>query len=72
MAETEEELQSLLMTVKEESEEAGLKLNTQKNKIMVSSPITSWQIDGEKMQIVVEFIFLGSRIIEDCDCSPRN
>ena len=72
MAESKEELKSLLMKVKKQSEKAGLKLNIQKTKIMASGPNTSWQIDGEKMQIVVEFIFLGSRIIEDCDCSPRN
>ena len=58
--------------MKEESEKAGLKLNIQKTKIMASSPITSRQIDGETVETVVEFIFLGSRIIEDCDCSPRN
>ena len=65
MAESEEELKSLLMKVKEESEKDGLKLNIQKTKIMASSPITSWQIDGEKMEI----IFLGSKITEDGDCS---
>ena len=69
MAETEEELQSLLMTVKEESEEAGLKLNIQKTKIMVSGPITSWQIDGETMETVADFIFWVSRISADGDCS---
>ena len=69
MAESEIELKSLLMRLKEESEKAGLKLNTQKNKIMVSSPITSWQIDGEKMQTVTDFIFLGSGITVDGDCS---
>ena len=62
MAESEEELKSLLMKVKEESEKAGLKLNIQKTKIMASSPITSWQIDGEKMETVTDFIFLGSKI----------
>ena len=62
MAESEEELKSLLMKVKEESEKAGLKLNIQKTKIMVSSPITSWQIDGETMETVTDFIFLGSKI----------
>ena len=72
MAESKEELKSLLKRVLEESLRAALKLNIQKTKIMASGPNTSWQIDGEKMQIVVEFIFLGSRIIEDCDCSPRN
>ena len=65
MAESEIELKSLLMRLKEESEKAGLKLNTQKNKIMVSRPITSWQIDGEKMQTVTDFIFLGSKITAD-------
>ena len=62
MAETKEELKSLLMKMKEESEKAGLKLNTQKTKIMVSSPITSWQIDGETMETMRDFIFLGSKI----------
>ena len=60
------------MKVKEENEKVDLKLNIQKTKIMASGPITSWQIDGETVETVVEFIFLGSRIIEDCDCSPRN
>ena len=69
MAESEEELKSLLMKVKVESEKAGLKLNIQKTKIMASSPITSWQIDGEKMEIVKDFIFLGSKITTDGDCS---
>ena len=69
MAESEEELKSLLMKVKEESEKAGLKLNIQKTKIMASSPITSWQRDGEKMETVADFIFLGSKITEDGDCS---
>ena len=68
MAETEE-LKSLLMKVKEESEKAGLKLNIQKTKIMVSSPITSWQIDGETTETVTDFIFLGSKITADGDCS---
>ena len=72
MAESKEELKSLLMNVKEESEKAGLKLNTQNTKIMASGPNTSWQIDGEKLATVVEFIFLGSRIIEDGDCSTIN
>ena len=63
MAESEEELKSLLMKVKEESEKIGLKFNIQKTKIMVSSPITSWQIDGEIMETVRDFIFLGSKII---------
>ena len=69
MAESEEELKSLLMKVKEESEKAGLKLSIQKTKIMVSSPITSWQIDGETMATVRDFIFLGSKITADGDCS---
>ena len=64
MAESEEELKSLLMKVKEESEKVGLKLNIQKTKIMVSSPITSWQIDGETVETVADFIFLGSKITE--------
>ena len=63
MAENEEELKSLLMKVKEGSEKAGLKLNIQKTKIMASSPIISWQVDGEKMETVADLIFLGSRII---------
>ena len=69
MAESEEELKSLLVTVKEESEKVGLKLNMQKSKIMASSPITSWQIDGETIETVADFIFLGSKIIADGDCS---
>ena len=69
MAESEEELKSLLMKVKEESEKVGLKLNIQKTKIMVSGPITSWQIDGETMETVTEFIFWGSKITADDDCS---
>ena len=69
MAESEEELKSLLMKVKEESEKAGLKLNIQKTKIMASGPITSWQIDGETMETVTDFIFLGSKLIEDGDCN---
>ena len=69
MAESEEELKSILMKVKEESEKAGLKLNTQKTKIMASGPITSWQIDGETMETVRDFIFLGSKITADSDCS---
>ena len=69
MAESEEELKSLLMKVKEESEEVGLKLNIQKTKIMASGPITSWQIDGETMETVRDFIFLGSKITADGDCS---
>ena len=69
MAESEEELKSLLMKVKEESEKAGLKFNTQKTKIMASGPITSWQIDGETAQRVIDFLFLGSKITSDGDCS---
>ena len=69
MAESEEELKSLLMKVKEESEKVGLKLNIQKTKIMASSPITSWQIDGETLETVADFIFLGSKITADVDCS---
>ena len=69
MAESDEELKSLLLKVKEESEKVGLKLNIQKMKIMASGPITSWQIDGETMETVMDFIFLGSRITADGDCS---
>ena len=69
MAESEEELKSLLMKVKVESEEVGLKLNVQKTKIMASGPITSWQIDGETMETVRDFIFLGSKITADGDCN---
>ena len=69
MAESEEELKSLLLKVKEESEKAVLKLNIQKMKIVASSPITSWQIDGEAIETVSEFIFVGSRITADGDCS---
>ena len=69
MAESEEELKSLLMKVKEESEKVGLKFNIQKTKIMASGPITSWQIDGETVETVSDFIFLGSKITADCDCS---
>ena len=69
MAESEEELKSLLMKVKEESEKVGLKLNIQKTKIMASGPITSWQIDGETMETVTDFIVLGSQITADGDCS---
>ena len=68
MAESEE-LKSVLMKVKEESEKAGLKLNVQKTKIMASGPITSWQIDRERMETVTDFIFLGSKITADCDCT---
>ena len=69
MAESEEELKSLLMKMKEESEKVGLKLNNQKTKIMASGPITSWQIDGETVETVRDFIFLGSKIPADGDCS---
>ena len=69
MAESKEELKSLLKKVKEESEKAGLKLNIQKTKIMASGPITSWQIDGETMETLTDFIFLGSKITADGDCS---
>ena len=69
MAESEEELKSLLIKVKEESKKSGLKLNIQKTKIIASCPITSWQIDGEKMGTVIDFIFLSSKITVDDDCS---
>ena len=69
MTQSEEELKSLLMEVKEESENVGLKLHIQKTKIMASSPITSWQIDRETMETVTNFIFLGSKITADSDCS---
>ena len=69
MEESEKELKSLLMKVKEESEKVGLKLNIQKTKIMASSPITSWEIDGETMETVTDFIFLGSKLTADGDCS---
>ena len=69
MAESEEELKSLLMKVKEESEKAGLKLNVQNTKITASGPITSWQIDGETVETVTDFIFLGSKIPADGDCN---
>ena len=69
MAESEEELKSLLMKVKEESKKVGLKLNIQKTKIMASGPMTSWQIDGETVETVADFIFLGSKITADDDCS---
>ena len=69
IAESEEELKSLLMKVKEKSEKVGLKLNIQKTKIMASSPITSWQIDGETVETVADFIFLGSKLTADGDCS---
>ena len=69
MTESEEELKSILIKVKEESEKAGLKLNIQKTKIMASGPVTSWQIDGETMEILRDFVFLGSKITTDGDCS---
>ena len=69
MAESEEELKSLFMKVKEESEKVGLKLNIQKTKIMASGPITSWEIDGETVEIVSDFIFLGSKITAHGECS---
>ena len=69
MAESEEELKSLLMKVKEEREKVGLKFNIQKTKIMASGPITSWKVDGETMETVTDFIFLGSKITADGDCS---
>ena len=72
MAESEEELKSLLMKVKEESEEVGLKLNIQKTKIMASGPITSWQIEGGKLETVKDFIFLESKITVDSGCSHKN
>ena len=71
MAESKEELKRLLMKVKEESEKVGLKLNIQKAKIMASGPIASWEIDGETMEIVTDFIFLGSKINADVDCSHK-
>ena len=71
MAESEEELKSLLLKVKEESEKVGLKLNIQKTKIMASGPITSWQIDGETVETVADFIFWGSKITADGDCSHQ-
>ena len=71
MAESEEELKSILMKVKEESEKFGLKLNIQKTKIMASGPITWWQIDGETVETVADFIFLGSKITADGDCSDE-
>ena len=69
MAESDEELKSRLMTVKEEGEQVGLKLNVQKTKIVASGPITSWQIDGEKVETVSDFIFWGSKVTADSDCS---
>ena len=71
MAESEEELKSFLMKVKEESDKVGLKLNIQKTKIMASSPITSWEIDGETVETLADFIFLGSKITADGDCSHQ-
>jgi len=71
MAETEGQLKSLLMSVNEESEKAGLKLNIQKTKIMIFGPITSWQIEGEKVEAVTDFITLGSKITADGDCSQK-
>ena len=71
MAEIEEELRSLLMKVKEESETVGLKLNIQKTKIMASGPITSWEIDGERVETVSDFIFGGSKITADDDCAMK-
>ena len=71
MAESQEEVKSLLVRVKEESEKAGLKLNIQKSKTMASCPITSGQIDGKKLETVTDFIFLGSKITEDGDCSQK-
>ena len=71
MAESAEELKSFLIKMEEESEKAGLKLNIQKTKIMASSPITSWQIDGETMKTVTDFVFLGSKITADGDCSQE-
>ena len=69
MAESKDELKSLLMRVKEESERAGLRLNVRKTKIKASGPITSWQIEGEKMEVVTDFLFLGCKITADGDCS---
>ena len=69
MAESKQELKNLLMKVKEKSEKAGLKVNIKKTKIMASSPITSWQIEGEKLEAVTDFLFLGSKITADGDCS---
>ena len=71
MAESEEELKSLLMKVKEESEKVGLKLNIQKTKLVASGPITSWEIDGETVETVTDFVFLGSKITADGDCSHK-
>ena len=71
MAKSEEKLKSLLMRVKEESERTSLKLNIKKTKIMASGPITSWQIEGEKVEIVTDFLFLGSKVTADGDCSQE-
>ena len=71
MAESEEELKSLLMRLKKDNEKAGLKLSIQETKIMASGHITSWQIDGEKVETVIDFIFFGSRITEDVECSQK-
>ena len=71
MAESEEELKSLLMRVKEERERADLKLNIKKTKIMSSGPVTSWQIEGEKVEVLTDFLFLGSKITADGDCSQE-
>ena len=71
MAESEEELKSLLMRMDEESERAGLKLNIKKTKIMASGAITSWQMEGEKVEVVTDFLFLGSKITVDGDCSHK-
>ena len=71
MIEVEEELKSILMKVKEESEKAGLKLNIQKTKIVASGPITSWQLEGDKVETVTNFIFVGYRITADSDCSHK-
>ena len=72
MAKSEEELKSLLMRVKEENEKVGLKLSFQNTKIMASSPITSWQIEGEKVEAVIDFLFLGSKITADSNCNHEN
>ena len=72
MSESKEELKSLLMRVGEESERAGLRLNVKKTKIMISSPITTWQIEGENVEVVTDFLFLGSKITADFDCSHES
>ena len=71
MAESKEKLKNILMKVKEENEKAGLILNIQKTKVMASNPITSWRTDGEKVETVLDFIFLGTKISADCDCSHK-